>query len=89
MGGAAVAATRTDPTTQAVGRLLRQDSPYRRPKILVQPLAAGDFHVAVVEAEEVEGGGVDVGNVVPVFHGVEAELVGCAMDDATFDAAAG
>ena len=33
--------------------------------------------------------GVDVGDVVPVLDGVEAELVGGAVDDAPLDAAAG
>ena len=34
-------------------------------------------------------GGVDVGDVVAVLDGVEAELVGRAVDDAALDAAAG
>ena len=33
--------------------------------------------------------GVDVGDVVPILDGVEADLVGGAVDDAALDAAAG
>ncbi len=32
---------------------------------------------------------MDVGDVVPIFDGVEADLVGRAVDDAPLDAAAG
>ena len=49
--------------------------------------AEGEF--GVVEAEEVEDGGVEVVDVDFVFDGVKAELVGLAVSDATFDAAAG
>ena len=50
---------------------------------------AGNFEPARVEAELVQHGGVDVGDVVAVFDGVEAELVGRAVGDAPLDAAAG
>src|SRR5262245_49607543 len=66
----------------------RHDGPDWLAKIELQPLTAGDFEVAVVEAEEVEHRGVDVGDVVAVFRGVEAEFVGRAVDDAGFNAAA-
>src|SRR3954471_6849198 len=36
-----------------------------------------------------EDGGVDVGDVVPILDGVEAQLVGRAVDDARLDPAAG
>ena len=36
-----------------------------------------------------QDGGVDVGDVVPVLDGVEAEFVGRAVGDAALDAAAG
>ena len=62
---------------------------YRLAEIDVQPFAAGDFQSAVVEAELVEDRGVDVGDVVAVFDGVEAEFVGRAVDDAALNAAAG
>ena len=55
----------------------------------LQPLPAGDLEAVRVEAEQVQDRGVDVGDVVPVLHGVEAELVGRAVDDAPLDAAAG
>ena len=48
----------------------------------VEALAAGDFEAAGVEAELVQDGGVDVGDVVAVLGGVEADLVGGAVDDA-------
>ena len=36
-----------------------------------------------------QNGGVDVGDVVPVFDGVETDLVGGAVNDTPLDAAAG
>ena len=62
---------------------------YRLPEIEFQSLAAGDFHSAVIEAEQVEDGGVNVGHVVAILDGVEAEFVGRAVDDAALNAAAG
>ena len=53
-------------------RGLRDDFPHHRPEIDVEPLAAGDFQAARVEAELVQEGGVQVGDVVPFLHGVEA-----------------
>ena len=61
----------------------------RLAEVDLQPLAAGDFEPARVEAELVQDGGVDVGDVVAVLDGVEAELVGGAVGDAALDAAAG
>ena len=43
----------------------------------------------VVEAEEVERGGVQVMEGMNVFGGLESEFVGGAMADAGFDASAG
>ena len=55
----------------------------------VEALAAGDFEAAGVEAELVQDGGVDVGDVVPIFGGVEADLVGGSVHDALSQSAAG
>mgnify|MGYP002336287781 CR=1 FL=1 len=55
----------------------------------VEPFAAGDFHAVMVQAHQVQDRGVDVGDVVAVLDGVEAELVGRAVGDALFDATAG
>ena len=55
----------------------------------LEPFAAGDLELARVEAELVQDRGVDVGHVVAIFDGVEADLVGRAVDDAPLDAAAG
>jgi len=49
----------------------------------------GGFEAVGVEAELVEEGGVEVGDVVGVLDGVEADLVGGAVGDAAPDAAAG
>ena len=49
--------------------------------------AVGEFFV--VEAEEVEDGGVEVVDVDFVFDGVEAEFVGFSVGEAAFDAASG
>src|SRR5207247_8997123 len=42
-----------------------------------------------VESQLAQHGGVDVGDVVAVLHGVEADLVSGPVHDAAFDAAAG
>src|ERR1700729_2736600 len=55
----------------------------------VEPLVAGDFELARGEAQEGEQRGVDVGDVVRMLDGVEAQLVGRAVDDAPLEAAAG
>src|SRR5437660_220209 len=55
----------------------------------VEAFAAGDLQEARVEAEQLQNSGVDVGDVVSVLGGVEAQLVGAAVDDAALDAAAG
>ena len=55
----------------------------------VEAFAAGDFQPARIEAELLQDRGVDVGDVVAIFDGVEADLVGRAVHDAPFDAAAG
>ena len=58
-----------------------------RPAVVdLQPLAAGDVEPARVEAQQVQQRGVDVGDVVGVLDGVEAQLVGRAVDGAALDA---
>src|SRR6266850_164835 len=67
----------------------RNDRPNRLAEVEVESFAAGDFHEAVIKAEEIEDGGMDVGYVVAMLGGVEAELVGGAVDDTALDPAAG
>ena len=55
----------------------------------VEALAAGDFEAAGVEAELVQDRGVDVGDVVTILGGVEANLVGRSVHDALSQSAAG
>ena len=42
-----------------------------------------------VETELMQNGGVDVGDVMPIFHGVKPDLVGRSVNDAPLDAPAG
>ena len=55
----------------------------------LEPFAAGDLERARVETKLVQNRRVDVGDVVPVFNGMEADLVGRSVNNATLDAAAG
>ena len=55
----------------------------------LQSLAAGDLDQAGVDAEQVEDRGVDVRDVMAVLDGMEAELVGGAVDESPPDSAAG
>src|SRR5437660_856256 len=67
----------------------RHDLADRLAVVDVQPLAAGDLQLAAVEAEEVEDRGVEVGDIVAILLGMEADRVGGAVDDAPLEAAAG
>ena len=50
-------------------------------EINIKSLVAGDFELTRVEAELMQDGRVDVGDVVPVFDGVKANLVRRAMSN--------
>src|SRR5438045_9745733 len=67
----------------------RDDLPDRFAAVHVEALAAGDLELARVEAELVQDGRVNVGDVVWILDGVEADLVSRAVLDAALDAAAG
>ena len=54
-----------------------------------EPLAAGDLELAGIEAHLMQDRGMDVGHVVRIFDGVEAQFIGCAVRDSPFDPAAG
>src|SRR5262245_24248825 len=65
------------------------NGPYWRTVVNIQPLAAGDLQLPRIEAELVQNGRVYVGHIVPILDGVEADLVGLAVDEAPLQAAAG
>src|SRR5207244_3361233 len=65
-----------------------QDFPDRRAVVDLEALAAGNLQLARVQAELMEHRRVKVRDVVALLGGVEADLVGRAVDDAAFDAAA-
>ena len=72
--------------------ILRQQLLYHLPVHIRQPEIAALEAVAeagVIEAEQVQDGGVQVVDVDFVLGGVEAEFVGLADGDARFHAAAG
>lgn len=54
-----------------------------------EAFAAWDFEFSGIEAELVEDGGVEIGDIVRGIDGVEADFVGGAVGDACFEAAAG
>src|SRR5205809_854435 len=80
---------RPNPTRLRGGPVSGDDRADRLAIVDLEAFAAGDLEPAGVEAELVEDRGVDVGDVVPVLDGVEAQFVGRAVDDAPLDAAAG
>ena len=55
----------------------------------IEPLATGDFQLARIEAKLLEKRGMNIGYIVAVFNGMEANLIGCPVYDAAFDAASG
>ena len=56
--------------------------------IHIEAFAGGEFEAAGIEAELVQDGGMDVGDVMAIFNGVEAEFVGDAVLHAAFDSGA-
>ena len=66
-----------------------QDLMDRRSVINFQAFSAGNLEPARVEAELVQDGRMKVGHVMAILYGVEAKLVGRAVDDAALDPAAG
>jgi hypothetical protein len=54
----------------------------------LEAFASGDFEFAGVEAKLVKNGGVDVGDVVTILGRVKTNLIGGAMNEAAFEAAA-
>src|SRR5947208_2466991 len=67
----------------------RQNLGNHFPVVDFQPLAAGDFQLVRIQSELMQHRRVNIGDVVAVFDGMEAEFVGCAVGDAAFDTAAG
>lgn len=65
---------RTSPCCHAVSSSC-DNLTYRLPELDLQTLVAGHFEGAGVEAELGEDGGVDVGDVVAVFGGMEADFI--------------
>ena len=53
----------------------------RLAKIDCQPFASGYLEPFMIDAQLVQHRGVDVGDVMPVFDGVEAQVVGRAVGD--------
>ena len=56
-----------------------QDRVDRRAVVDGEAFAAGDLELVGIESERFKNGGVDVSDVVAIFDGVEAELVGGAV----------
>ena len=52
-----------------------------------QSLAAGDCEAARIEAELLHDGRMNIGDVVAILNGVEAEFVGGSVDCPAFDSA--
>ena len=70
-------------------RTSRNDFLDRLAMVDVEAFAAGDFQAAGIEPELLQDRGVDVGDVVAILDGVEADFVGRAMHDAALESAAG
>src|SRR5712672_3276313 len=70
-------------------RCLAENLTYRLAVVNLDALAAGDVEALGIEPELVKDRGMNVGDIVAVFYGMEANLVGGAVDDSGLDAAAG
>lgn len=51
----------------------------------IEPFAARNFQPAGVETKELHKRGVDVGDVVAIFHGMKSDLVRRTVNDAALD----
>src|SRR5687767_10668051 len=71
-----------------MGRELRHDLSNGLTVIDLEPAASRNLQPPRIEPEQMEHGGVNVGDVVTILDRMEAELVGGAVDHAAFDAAA-
>ena len=58
-------------------------------EITLQALATGYLQLMWIEPEKLHHRGMNVGDVMRMLDGVEAEFVGAAVDGATFRAATG
>ena len=63
------------------------DVPDRHTDFFFQAFVAGDGKAMSVQTKLVQQGGVNVGNIVPMFDSVKAEFVGRAVCDSAFDPA--
>lgn len=66
---------------------LRQNLVDRLAEINIEPFAAGDFQTASVQAQLLQNRGMNVGDIVAVFDGMETDLIGRSVHHASLDAA--
>lgn len=59
----------------------------RMPQVHFQAFVSRDLKLTWVEAQLVQQGGVNVGDVMSILDRVKTDFVGCAMGDATSNAA--
>ena len=69
------------------GDALGNDVFDRVTKVDFQPLSAGDCETARIEAELLHNSRMNVGDVVPILNGVEAEFIGGPVNCPAFDSA--
>ena len=68
-------------------RGLGDDFANRLPAVHIEALAAGYFELQRVETKLVKDRGMDVGDVMRIFHSMESEFIGCTMHDPASDSA--
>ena len=66
-----------------------EDRADRLAEVDFKPLSTGDFELVWVETKLMQNGGVNVGDIVSIFDGVEADFVGLTVHDTPLDAPAG
>src|SRR5262249_38976628 len=68
---------------------LSKDFPNRLAVVHLQPLPAPHLQLAGIQTQELQDRRVNVGDVVPVLHGMEADVVGGTMYGSALDAGPG
>lgn len=70
-------------SAEADRALSRHDLLDRLTEINFEPLVAGNFQTPRIEAKQLHDGGMDIGDIMWMFVGVETNLVRRAVRDAS------
>ena len=59
------------------------------PEVLLKAFLPGDFQAVRVQAQLLQNGGVNIGDVMRILNGVKPDFVGCSVSDSALQSATG